>query len=43
MSPVKRLFSRPGARADILIRNAYVLDPRTDIDGAHDEIGRAHV
>ena len=40
MSPVKRLFSRPGARADILIRDAYVLDPRTDLDGAHDVLIR---
>jgi dihydroorotase len=40
MSPVKRLFSRPGAGADILIRNAYVLDPRTGIDGAYDVLIR---
>jgi dihydroorotase len=40
MSPVKRLFARPGAGADILIRNAYVLDPRTGIDGGHDVLIR---
>ncbi|MFZ0385269.1 MAG: amidohydrolase family protein [Solirubrobacteraceae bacterium] len=40
MSPVKRLFARPGAAADILIRNAYALDPRTGIDGAHDVLIR---
>jgi dihydroorotase len=40
MSPVKRLFSRPGAAADILIRNAHVLDPRTSLDGAHDVLVR---
>jgi dihydroorotase len=40
MSPVTRLFSRPGAAADILIRNAYALDPRTGIDGAHDVLIR---
>jgi dihydroorotase len=40
MSPVKRLFSRPDAGADILIRNAYALDPRTGLDGAHDVLIR---
>jgi dihydroorotase len=40
MSPVKRLFSRPDAAADILIRNAYALDPRTGLDGAHDVLIR---
>jgi len=40
MSPVRRLFSRPGAGADILIRNAHVLDPRTGVDGAHDVLIR---
>jgi len=40
MSSVKRLFSRPGAGADILIRNAHVLDPRTGMDGAHDVLIR---
>jgi dihydroorotase len=40
MSPVKRLFSRPGAAADMLIRNAYTLDPRADLDGAHDVLIR---
>jgi dihydroorotase len=40
MSSVTRLFSRPGAGADILIRKAYVLDPRTGIDGAHDVLIR---
>jgi dihydroorotase len=41
MSPVKRLFSRPGDGADLLIRNAYALDPRTGVDGAHDVLIRS--
>ncbi len=41
MSPVTRLFSRPGSGADILIRNAYALDPRTGLDGAHDILIRS--
>ena len=40
MSPVKRLFARPGAAADILIRNASALDPRTGLDGEHDVLIR---
>jgi dihydroorotase len=32
----QKLFHRPAPGADLLIRNAHVLDPRTGIDGAHD-------
>jgi dihydroorotase len=35
-----RLFHRPGASAELLIRGAYVLDPRTQIDELHDVLIR---
>ena len=36
----QKLFRRPAAAADLLIKNAQVLDPRTGIDGAHDVLIR---
>jgi dihydroorotase len=36
----EKLFHRPASAADLLIRNAQVLDPRTGIDGAHDVLVR---
>jgi dihydroorotase len=35
-----RLFSAPAKPADLLIRNAHVLDPRHDLDGIHDVLVR---
>jgi dihydroorotase len=35
-----RLFHAPSAPADLLIRRAHVLDPRTDLDGSHDVLVR---
>ena len=40
MSPVKRLFSKPAPAANLLIRSAHVLDPRTGLDGLHDVLIR---
>jgi dihydroorotase len=37
---VERLYRRPAAPAELLIRGARVLDPRTAIDGAHDVLVR---
>jgi dihydroorotase len=37
------LDSRPSAPADLLIRGAHVLDPRSGIDGRHDVLVRAGV
>ena len=34
--PTPRLFCRPGQPAELLIRGAHVLDPRSDLDGTHD-------
>src|SRR5215212_1399425 len=34
------LFHRPGAPADVLIREAHVLDPRERIDAPHDVLVR---
>ncbi len=39
MTP-ERLFYRPGQPAEVLIRGAHVLDPRSDLDGAHDVLVR---
>jgi dihydroorotase len=36
----KRLFHRPQAPAELLIRGAHVLDPRTELDGPHDVLVR---
>jgi dihydroorotase len=36
----QKLFRRPAPAADLLIKNAHVLDPRTRIDGAHDVLIR---
>jgi len=36
----QKLFHRPVPGADLLIRNAHVVDPRTGIDGAHDVLIR---
>jgi dihydroorotase len=36
----EKLFRRPAPAADLLIKNAQVLDPRTGIDGAHDVLIR---
>jgi len=36
-----RLFRRPGQPAELLIRNAHVLDPRADLDAPHDVLLRA--
>jgi dihydroorotase len=33
---IEKLFHRPAPAADLLIKNAHVLDPRTGIDGLHD-------
>lgn len=41
MSPVAApLVHRPGPSADLLVRGAHVLDPRTDLDGPHDVLVR---
>jgi len=40
-SGTNRLFQRPGRPADILIKNAHVLDPRADLDEPHDVLVRA--
>ncbi len=40
MAP-ERLFSVPRAGVDLLIRGAHVLDPRGDLDAAHDVLIRA--
>jgi dihydroorotase len=40
MSPVKRLFAKPAPAANLLIRSAHVLDPRTGLDGLHDVLIR---
>jgi dihydroorotase len=37
---VQTLFQRPGPRAELLVRGAHVLDPRTDLDAAHDVLVR---
>jgi dihydroorotase len=37
----EKLFQRPAPAADLLIKNARVLDPRTGIDGAHDVLIRS--
>ncbi|MBV9801729.1 MAG: dihydroorotase [Solirubrobacterales bacterium] len=36
----QRLFQRPAAPAEILIKNAHVLDPRTGLDETHDVLVR---
>jgi dihydroorotase len=36
----ERLFRRPSAPAELLIRGAHVLDPRTGVDGPHDILVR---
>ena len=36
----EKLFRRPAPAADLLIKNAHVLDPRTGIDGQHDLLVR---
>jgi dihydroorotase len=36
-----RLFTAPAAPAELLIREAHVLDPRAEIDGPHDVLIRA--
>jgi dihydroorotase len=36
-----RLFHRPGEPAELLIRGAHVLDPRSGLDGPHDILIRA--
>ena len=41
MTPAEKLFSRPGQPADLLIRQAHVLDPRTGLDEPHDILIRA--
>ena len=41
MGQTNRLFQRPGPPAELLIRNAHVLDPRTDLDAPHDVLLRA--
>ena len=38
---MSRLFQRPAAPAELLIRGAHVLDPRTDLDEPHDILIRA--
>jgi dihydroorotase len=38
-----RLVSAPGRAADLLVRGAHVLDPRTGIDGLHDVLVREGV
>jgi dihydroorotase len=37
----RRLFTRAGKPADLLIRGAHVLDPRADLDEPHDVLVRA--
>jgi len=41
MTPAEKLFSRPGQPADLLIRQAHVLDPRTGLDEPRDILIRA--
>ena len=36
----EKLFQRPARPAELLIRQAHVLDPRTGIDGPHDVLIR---
>ncbi len=36
----QKLFRRPAPAADLLIKNAHVLDPRAGIDGQHDVLVR---
>jgi dihydroorotase len=40
MMKTQRLFHRVAAPAELLIRNAHVLDPRTDLDEPHDVLVR---
>jgi dihydroorotase len=40
MMKTQRLFRRDAAPADLLIKNAHVLDPRTDLDEPHDVLVR---
>ena len=41
MSPVAApLVHRPAPAADLLVRGAHVLDPRTDLDAPHDVLVR---
>jgi dihydroorotase len=42
-SAKSQLFQRPGQPAELLISNAWVLDPRSGLDGAHDVLVREGV
>ncbi len=41
MTPSQTLHQRPAEPAELLIRGAHVLDPRSDLDGPHDILIRA--